>query len=130
VPAAPPPAIAASTVTPEEVEAVEAPRPAPPAPVAQVAAKPAAAKAGAYKIQLVAVRSPDAANKEWDRLRQRNSDLLSGMELTVTKADLGPDKGIYYRLRAGPLGDEDAAKKLCAELTKRKIGCLVVRPGG
>lgn len=126
----PPPQLPTSTATPQEVEAVQPPPPAPPPPAPEVAAKPAAPRTGSYKVQLVAVRSPEAANKEWERLRQRNSDLLAGMELSVTKADLGPDKGIYYRLRAGPLADEEAAKKLCAELTKRKIGCLVVRPGG
>ena len=126
-----PSATASAPATPAEVEAVTPPAPAPPPPQAQTATVTTAPKAaGAFKIQLVAVRSPEAAQREWDRIRQRNMDLLNAMELTVTKVDLGPGKGIYYRLRAGPLADEAAAKKLCEQLDQRKVGCLVVRPGG
>jgi len=52
------------------------------------------------------------------------------LTLSVTKADLGPKKGVFYRLRVGPVADEAAARALCANLAKREMGCLVVRPGG
>ena len=45
----------------------------------------------------------------------------------MTKADLGA-KGVFYRLRAGPLADEKAARQLCRELTKRQVGCLIIKP--
>ena len=132
IPARPPTTpVPSAPATPDEVEAVTPPAPAPPPPLPQTAAVATTPKAaGAYKVQVVAVRSPEAAQREWDRIRQRNMDLLNAMELTVTKVDLGPGKGIYYRLRAGPLADEAAAKKLCDQLDQRKVGCLVVRPGG
>ncbi len=86
-------------------------------------------KAG-YRVQLAAVRSQERAKQEWARLTKKHSDLLGGFSLTVVKADLGPKKGIFYRLRAGPVPSEDAARRLCTLLAKRKVGCLIVRPDG
>jgi len=76
---------------------------------------------------LASIRSEDAVRAEWGRLKGKYPDMLGGLDLTVARADLGA-KGIFYRLRAGPLS-ESAAKKLCADLAKNKVGCLVVRPG-
>lgn len=86
-------------------------------------------KAKGFQIQVGAVRSPTDAKSEWQRLRRKNPKLLGKMKLFITKADLGPSRGIFYRLRAGPIKDASVARKLCKELTKRKVGCLIVRPG-
>jgi len=126
---APPPAVPAKKV-------VSAPPPAPTA-AARPAAKPAKPKpataiatAGTgYRVQLAAARTPERAQAEWDRMRRKNLDLLGDLGLTVTKADLGPKKGVFYRLRVGPLANESQARTLCKELSKRKMGCLVVKPG-
>ena len=83
----------------------------------------------AYQIQIAAVRTPERATSEWARLRSKHGDLLGGYSLNVVRADLGPTKGIFYRLRAGPFAGEDVAKALCENLGKRKVGCLIVRPG-
>ncbi len=85
--------------------------------------------ANAYKIQLAAVRSLDRVKGEWERLRGKNKDLLGALSLTISKTDLGAKKGVFYRLRAGPLVDETKARDLCKKLTARKVGCLIVRPG-
>lgn len=115
----PPPAL--------EPEKMDLPAP----PVAETPAPAAAAANGSlFKIQLAAVRSEDGVMKEWDRLRRRHSDLLGSLEPSVMRADLGPGKGVFFRLRAGPLADEGKAKDLCAKLTERKVGCLIVRPEG
>jgi cell division septation protein DedD len=90
----------------------------------------APAKAGGFLVQLAAVRSREQADVEWQRLRQKNSDLLGNLDLSVMRADLGPDKGVFFRLRAGPVTTEAAAQTLCQKLSERKIGCLVVRPEG
>ncbi|MBB53033.1 MAG: hypothetical protein CMF67_01535 [Magnetovibrio sp.] len=82
-----------------------------------------------FRIQLAAARTPEGAQSEWDRIRQKHVDLLGKFGLTVTKADLGPKKGVFYRLRIGPLANETAARELCKELSMRKMGCLVVMPG-
>jgi hypothetical protein len=84
----------------------------------------------AYQIQIAAVRTPDRARSEWARLKRKHGDLLGDYSLKVVRVDLGPTKGIFYRLRAGPIAWEDVAKALCKNLGKRKVGCLIVRPGG
>jgi cell division septation protein DedD len=84
---------------------------------------------GKFLVQLAAVRSVERATIEWSRLRRKHPDLLKGLSLVVTKADLGPEKGTFYRLRAGPIAKETEAKTLCTRLSRRKIGCLVVRDG-
>ncbi len=122
------PGSAAATPTVEEVLAAVRP---PPAPKTSAPTTPArgASEAPAYRVQLAAVRSLERAQGEWDRLRRKNTDVLGKLALSVVKADLGPKKGVFYRLRAGPLADEAAARALCAKLTSRKVGCLIVRPG-
>ncbi len=45
----------------------------------------------------------------------------------MVRADLGR-RGIFYRLRAGPVGDRKAAAAICRTLAKRKLGCMVVKP--
>ena len=119
---------AAATPTLEEVLAAVRPPPAPSPPAPKEPAK-TASTAPAYRVQLAAVRSLKRAQGEWDRLRRKNTDLLGHLALSVVKADLGPTKGMFYRLRAGPLADEAAARALCAKLAARKVGCLIVRPG-
>ncbi len=133
-------------VPPVKVEEIVEPKPAPmklePAPVEipkapepkVVVSKPAPTKpmetvtpTGKYKIQLASVRSEAAAEGEWKRLSKKQPELLGKLTMSIMKADLG-DKGLFYRLRGGPLPDEATAKKLCADLTAKKIGCLVVRP--
>jgi hypothetical protein len=105
---------------------------APTVPSKPVASTPSAAPAvssKSYRVQLAAARTPAAARGEWDKLRRKHLDLLGDLGLTVTKVDLGATKGVFYRLRVGPLKDRPAAKALCKDLAKRKVSCLVVRPG-
>ena len=83
-----------------------------------------------YKVQLAAARSPGQANSEWTRLRGKHPDLLGKLEHAVVKTDLGPGKGVFYRLYTGPLGGKAAARALCAKLAQRKVDCFVVRPRG
>ncbi|MFB3135738.1 MAG: SPOR domain-containing protein [Rhodospirillales bacterium] len=115
-------------------EAETAPAPKTPAKEAETAPAPKtpakeAETAPAYKVQLAAERSLEGARGEWERLRRKNLDLLGRLTLSITKVDLGPEKGVFYRLRAGPVGDKAAARALCAKLARREMGCLVVRPG-
>lgn len=131
-PPAPPAPPSNRTPTPAEVAAVKPPAaaPKPPLPAPPVSAKTVPTKgSGKYVVQLLAVRALADAQREWERLKRRNPELLSKLDRSITKADLGAAKGIFYRLRAGPLESEEVARKLCAELAKRKVGCLIVRPG-
>ena len=103
--------------------------PLPSKPVRNLEAVPSSVRIStrSFQIQLAAVRKETAAQNEWRRLKARHRTLLNNLELNVVKADLGA-KGIYFRLRAGPLKDAESAKKLCRELSKVKVRCLVIRP--
>jgi hypothetical protein len=113
------------------------PPPSAPAPASASATQSAAVTTPAqavqasssYRVQLAASRTPEGVRAEWDRVRRKNLDLLGDLGLTVTRVDLGPKKGVFYRLRVGPLASDAEAHKLCAELAKRRIGCLVIKPG-
>ncbi len=83
---------------------------------------------GRFKVQIAAFRSSEAAEAGWQRLRAAHEDLLGGLTHIVVRADLGAEKGIYYRLQAGPLADAAAATALCGKFKAREQGCFVVRP--
>lgn len=129
---------------PRIIEASKPPPPPPPPPraetnppptslaapkVAVLAPKSASKSAdGGFHIQIAAVRTEKAARDEWGRLKKRYQPLLGKLSLTIVKADLG-SRGVFYRLRAGPISNRGAATNICGELTKQKVGCLVVSPG-
>jgi hypothetical protein len=108
-----------------------APKPAPgPAekPLAVPAEKPAlAAGGGPFRVQIAATRDEAAAHTEWQRLRTAHGDLLGGLSANVVKADLA-GKGVYYRVQAGPVKDHAQAERLCDELKKFAIACLIAHP--
>ena len=123
--AAPPPLATTPTPAPQA-----APKPSETPKTAAVSPPPIAAapaKNGSYKVQIASVPSQEQAEKEWAKAKAANSDLLGALTMSIQRADLGA-KGIYYRVQAGPLADDAAAKALCGSLQPRKIGCLVVRP--
>jgi len=102
---------------------------APPSKAAQAPLSPtkaAAAQAAGTRLQLGSLRSEDEARQEWERIKRKNSDLLGSLSATPVRADLG-DKGIYYRILAGPIADPAAAERICSELKQRSIGCIIAR---
>jgi cell division septation protein DedD len=123
--AAPAPAKPATPTPAAPQQQASAPRAA--APAAPAAPPPTASGPARYRIQLAALRTSEDATREWDKLRRAHMDLLGSLALNVVRADLG-DRGTFYRIQAGPLADEQAAKELCRRLAEKKVGCLVVRP--
>lgn len=80
---------------------------------------------GSYAVQLAALRDEASVRKTWETLKARYPDQLASLSMTIERANLG-QKGVYYRLRATGLPSEAAARKLCTELAKQKVGCLFV----
>lgn len=80
-----------------------------------------------FRVQLGAYRSAEAAESDWARLSTREESLLGSLDHAIVRADLG-ERGIYYRLQAGPLEGPGAARTMCNKLQERQLGCLVVRP--
>jgi hypothetical protein len=136
---APPPSVAAPAAAPPVVTAPPVVAIAPPPPAAVVPAAPPAAMpasvapaskaaAGAgYRLQLGAVRTAAAAQQEWTRLKREQGEILGALDAEARRVDLG-ERGIYYRIIAGPIGDAAAAEHACDELKRHKVGCLLVKP--
>jgi cell division septation protein DedD len=125
----------AEKLTPPVKTLKPAPKPEPkqataakPAPKPETSVSASIPSGRTYLVQLAAARSPQGARSEWELLRKKHQDLLGDFGLKVTKADLGARKGVFYRLRVGPLADEKAARQLCQQLTRRQIGCLIIKP--
>ena len=82
-----------------------------------------------FQVQLAAVRDKQGAIREWKRLKARSAKLLGGLKPSVVRANLG-SRGVFYRLRAGPISGQVNASKLCKSLSQLKVGCIVIQPGG
>jgi hypothetical protein len=67
-----------------------------------------------WRVQLAALRSLDDARKSWNALKRAHKDLLTRVEPVIKRVDLGPGKGVYHRLQAGPLKGRADAVALCA----------------
>jgi hypothetical protein len=82
---------------------------------------------GAFQVQLGAVKTKVRAAKEAGRLARAHKSVLSPLTVKAVRVNLGK-RGIFYRLRAGPLADRAAAAALCAKLKARNQGCIIVKP--
>ncbi len=95
------------------------------------AAEPAAAESAAgsspWWVQVGAQRDRGEAEAMWKGLRARLPELLGGAPHAVARADLGPRKGVYFRLRVGPHRDRAAAARMCVALRAKKVDCFLVR---
>lgn len=77
---------------------------------------------GAIMVHLASYRDVENANTGWSQLLSEYGDLLGGLGPLVNQVEI-PNKGTFYRLRAGPLESLDAAKRLCAGLKARGAYC-------
>jgi hypothetical protein len=107
--AAPPPAAAAA--------ATEAP--ADPVP-------PTADPRGGFAVQLASLPAAAEAAAAGDDIKTRYAALLGGLDLTVRRADLGAEKGVWHRVLAGPFAARADAAALCARLHAAGADCLVI----
>ena len=76
-------------------------------------------------VQLGALKNDADARAEWNRIHAANKDVLGGFSSDIVRVDLGA-KGIFWRLRAGPMGEAEA-RTVCAQLAKRNQGCIIAR---
>ncbi len=113
---------------PQAVAAIPAPvaAPAPAQAAAPAAAPAAAAKPSKYVVQVGSKQNQTEALAEFADMQQKYPTLLSSYRPMVQKADLG-SKGVWYRLRIGPIVDKPTASKLCTQLKSQGLpDCLVV----
>ena len=123
---------APAPVAPAPAPAAQAPiKPPGQAQVAPASVPPQTAMAGiegkGYRLQVGAVKTPESARQEGDRIKRQNSDLLGSLSLGAERVDLG-ERGIFFRIQVGPIADAATAERLCAQLRQRNVGCLLVKP--
>jgi hypothetical protein len=98
-------------------------KPAAPATDA-AAAKPA--NRSQYVVQVGSKQNQTDALATFADMQQKYPTLLANYRPMVQKADLGA-KGVWYRLRIGPIADKGAATKLCSQLKSQGLSdCLVM----
>lgn len=116
VPAPSPSAVAPAAAAPPATAVAPAP-----APAVKPVAAPTAAKAsagGGFVVQVAATKDQAEANRLAGKLKGQ------GFAASSERADLGA-KGVWYRVVAGPYGDQAAADKAAAQLKKQKYSVMV-----
>jgi len=83
--------------------------------------------AGLYYVQLAAFRSPERAQNAWNMLRKRHGDLLDQFQPVFSVADLGEDKGVFYRVRIGGFSEQAISNEICTLLQQRSEDCYLPR---
>ena len=101
-----------------------APSPAPKAYVPPSASASSAPSAGNFRVQLVSLKSRDAAVKAWADALKKNKALLSDYNYEIIEAAI-PGKGTYYRLRVKSFATRDDASKFCSALKAGGQDCIV-----
>jgi hypothetical protein len=140
-PSPPKEADTAKTPTPVQPPAANATAPAAPPAVQSTDVKPGKTEAGpsiaslidnmsgptgGWRVQVASVKSEEVAKSTWARLQTANGDVMANLRMQPVRVDLG-DKGVWYRVQAGPL-DEKQAQSVCATLKTRRADCVPVPP--
>ncbi len=81
---------------------------------------------GGWRVQVASVKNEDVAKSTWARLQKAHGDLMADLRMQAVRVDLG-DKGVWYRVQAGPL-DEKQAHTICSTLKSRRTDCVPVPP--
>lgn len=71
---------------------------------------------------LASYSSVASAQRGWLTLTTQFPNALSGLTPRVERADLGA-KGVFYRLKAGPFGDDAAVRAACRPLVASGVYC-------
>ncbi|NND50177.1 MAG: SPOR domain-containing protein, partial [Rhizobiales bacterium] len=107
---------------PQAGAAPAATRPTIPAPARNAAASSALQ---GFAVQVASHRRQSEAVAAFADLQRRYPSLITGYQPLIQRADLG-DRGIYYRLRIGPVATKSDANSLCTSLKSAGLpGCLV-----
>jgi hypothetical protein len=103
-----------------------APQAAPVPQVATIATVSSSGGSGAFGVQLTAQRSEEEALAAFNALKQRHPQILGAYTPTVARADLGPDRGVFYRAMVPAQNQQDAAN-LCIQFKSQGVDCIVQR---
>lgn len=96
------------------------------APTPAQAARPAAVPSGSFVVQVSAQRSEEAALSTYRNLQGRFPNLFAQRQPLLQRADLG-DRGIYYRVRVGPMSTREEAASFCEQFRAVGGDCIIAR---
>jgi hypothetical protein len=98
--------------------------------------KPAAAPAEAAPaeitgpvLHLASFRSEESAKKAWQDALGANKTALGSLKPVIKRVDLGPEKGIFYRLMTGPFNSLSDAEAVCIQLKQNNQFCRASADG-
>jgi cell division septation protein DedD len=88
--------------------------------------KPMTQTAGGYRLQLASLRSTGDAREVEAKLKRSYGDVLGSLSFSIVPVNLG-DRGLYYRVMAGPMS-QSSASQTCGALRERGAACIIARP--
>jgi hypothetical protein len=77
-------------------------------------------------VQLTAQRSEAEAMAAFNALKQRYPQVLGAYSATVARADLGAERGVFYRAMV-PAQSQSDASNLCIQFKASGVDCIVQR---
>jgi hypothetical protein len=86
--------------------------------------------AGGYWVQIGSGRDETDSETLWTRTKAAHPTILGDAPHAIVRADLGPGKGVFYRVHVGPYDNAAAAGTLCSRLRAAHVDCFLVAPGG
>ncbi len=92
------------------------------APKQMSEAKPAKPSGPQPAVHLASYKSEKQAMNGWTQIKRAHAKVLGNKQPEITKVDLGR-KGTYFRLKVGPFGSGDEAKKICDQLKRARQYC-------
>ena len=92
-------------------------------------AKASSSASTAAGVQLASYRAAKTAKMGWTALSKSHPDLFKDLNPVVLRVNLGPKKGIFYRLQTGPFAQMGAARQFCATLKEKnpRQGCIPIK---
>jgi hypothetical protein len=90
---------------------------------ASASAAPQKATTGAARIQLGAVKSPEAAKALWTKLQHSNATTLGKLKFSTEK--VSKNGQTFYRVQAGPFASRQLALNACHALKAKGVDCIV-----
>nr|WP_306266691.1 SPOR domain-containing protein [Pararhizobium sp. IMCC3301] len=81
---------------------------------------------GDFVVQVSSQRSEEAARSAYTGLQRRFPTVLGDQSPDIVRADLG-SRGVFYRVRVGPMETRLAANDLCQSLKNAGGDCIVAR---
>ncbi|MDH5189372.1 MAG: SPOR domain-containing protein, partial [Rhodospirillaceae bacterium] len=87
--------------------------------------KPSAKKLSGFQpgVHLASYRQMKAAERGWKQLQAKFPSQLGDLEMNIEQVDLGSPKGVFYRLKAGPVSSDKEAVSVCRNLKQKRQYC-------